>query len=186
MKSLCFLFLLFLSYTLQAQERYFTRKGHVSFYSDAPLEKIEAHNYHVTAVLNTVSGEMDFIVLIRSFDFENGTMQEHFNDNYMESDRFPKAVFKGRILHFDSIDLKKEMPRKVAVEGDLTIHGVSRKVRVEGTLEIIDGQIHTQAIFPVSLKDYNITIPQLASRKIAETVEVKTDMMFEPYLPGKH
>lgn len=169
-----------------AQEKYFTRTGHVSFYSETPVEKIEAHNYQVTSILNAASGEMDFSILIKSFEFENALMQEHFNENYMESDQFPKSTFKGKIKGFEKIDLKKNAVHNIEVEGEITIHGVTKKITAQGTLEIKDNQLNAKAEFPVALKDFNISVPKIAQGKIAETVLVKADLKYLPYSKTKN
>lgn len=175
--SISFLLITFLSF---GQEKYFTRKGHVSFYSETPAEKIEAHNYQVTSVLNTTTGDMDFVILIRSFEFEKALMQEHFNEDYLHSDSYPKATFKGKIKDFNKINLKKDGTYTVEVEGDMTIHGVTKKVTAPGTIEVNTGKIIAKATFPVTLKEYNVTIPKIAQGKIAEAVQVKVDMPYEP------
>jgi len=165
-----------------SQEKYFTRTGHVSFHSETPIEKIEAHNYQSTSVLNATNGEMDFSILIKSFEFEKALMQEHFNENYMESDKFPKATFKGAIKNFDKASLTKNGTYNIEVEGDMTIHGVTKKMTAKGTMEVKDGQIQAKADFPITLKDYNIAVPKIAQEKISETVQVKVDLKYQPYV----
>ena len=169
-----------LSLTGFAQDKYFTRTGHVSFYSETPSEKIEAHNYQVTSVLVASTGAMEFVILIKSFEFKNALMQEHFNENYMDSDSFPKASFKGKIKDLSKVNFKKDSIYNIEVEGDLTMHGVSKKTTVTGTLEVKKGQILAKANFNVTLKDYNIQIPKMAAKKIAETVQVKVDLIYDP------
>src|SRR5690606_25912300 len=93
---------------LNAQGKYFTKEGKISFSSDAPMEKIEAHNRKANSVIDAASGKMEWSVLIKAFQFEKALMQEHFNENYMESDKFPKAVFKGVIQQHDKIDWTKD------------------------------------------------------------------------------
>jgi polyisoprenoid-binding protein YceI len=165
-----------------AQEKYFTRTGHVSFHSETPVKNIEAHNYQVTSVLDATTGEMDFSILIKSFEFEKALMQEHFNENYMESDKFPKATFKGTIKSFDKASLSKNGSYNIEVEGDMTIHGVTKKMTTKGTMVVKDGQIETKAEFPIALKDYNIAVPKIAQEKISETVLVKVDLKYQPYV----
>jgi polyisoprenoid-binding protein YceI len=167
------------------QGKYFTRTGHVSFFSETPIEKIEAHNYQVTSVLNSATGEMEFSILIKSFEFKKALMQEHFNENYMESDKYPKATFKGKIKDFDKINLSKNGVYNIEVDGDMTIHNVTKKETAKGTIEVKNGQIIAKSIFSITLKDYNINIPSMAKGKIAETVEVKADMNYQPYQKTK-
>src|SRR4051812_6500282 len=113
--SLIFAITLFISSLASAQEKYFTRAGHISFHSETPVETILANNNQVTSILDAATGEMVFAVLIKGFEFEKALMQEHFNENYLESDKFPKAKFTGKILNFDKINLKKDGKHDVDV-----------------------------------------------------------------------
>ena len=176
MKKLFILFLSIMSLSAFAQDKYFTRTGHVSFYSDTPIEKIEAHNHQVTSILNTQSGEMDFSVLIKSFEFEKALLQEHFNDNYMESDKFPKATFKGKVKDLTKVDFKKDGVYQVEVEGDMTIRGVTKKSIASGTIEVKNGEIISKSTFNINLKDYNVKSPK---DKVAETLQIKVDCKYQ-------
>jgi polyisoprenoid-binding protein YceI len=180
MKTIFSLIVSFLISTLcLAQEKYMTRTGHISFLSDAPKEKIEAQNYQVSSIL-TSTGDIIFKVPIKSFEFKQALMQDHFNENYMESDKYPQASFKGKIMNMDKIDLKKDGRYVADVEGDVTMHGVTKKSSTKATLEIKGGKINATTTFPVTLKDFNITIPKMASEKLQETVAVKADLNYEP------
>jgi polyisoprenoid-binding protein YceI len=103
-------------------------------------------------------------------------MQEHFNDNYMESDKFPKATFKGKIKDLSKVDFNKEGVYNVEVEGDLTIKGTTKKITATGTIEVKNGQIISKATFPVTLKDFNVK----RSEKIAETLQIKIECNYQP------
>src|SRR5688500_15365572 len=105
-----------------------TRTGHISFYSSAKLEDIEAHNYQVSSSLNTETGDMAYVVMIKSFQFKKALMQEHFNENYMESDKYPKSTFKGKITDLSKVNFNKDGTYNVKVQGDLFIHGVTKNV----------------------------------------------------------
>jgi hypothetical protein len=177
--SLSFILAFVISSLCLAQDKYMTRTGHISFLSDAPKEKIEAHNNQVISIL-TSKGDLLFKVPIKSFEFKQALMQDHFNENYMESDKYDHASFKGKILDFDKIDLKKDGKQMVDVEGDLTMHGVTKKISTKATLDIKGGKIDATTTFPVTLKDYNILIPKMASEKLQETVQVKADLNYEP------
>lgn len=180
MKKLLFILLSFvLTQSIFAQDKYFTRTGHVSFYSDAPLEKIEAHNYKAASFLDTKTGDVIFTVLINAFQFKKQLMQDHFNENSMESGKYPKSEFKGKILNWAQVDLKKSGVQNVEVEGDITIHGVTKKIKTKGTIEVKDGKIIAKSSFPITLKDFNITPP--VKGKVADVVEVRTDLTYEPY-----
>ena len=160
---------------------YLTRNGKITFFSQAPLENIEATNNDVTSILDTKKGEFAFVVLIKSFRFKKALMQEHFNENYMESKTFPKAIFKGNITDLNKINFAKDGSYPVAVNGDLTIHGVTKKIEVPGTIKIDQGKITAVSKFEVSVKDYNIKIPSIVVNKIAETVEVSIDCKYEEF-----
>src|SRR5436190_13044473 len=123
-------------FTLMAQDRFATRTGHITFTSDTPAELIVGDNHKVTSVMDAASGAIQFEVLIKAFEFKKALMQEHFNENYMESNTFPKASFKGNMTGATAEQLKKAGTYEVMVEGDLTIHGVTKPVKVKGTLTV--------------------------------------------------
>lgn len=168
---------------LQAQ-KYFTREGKISFFSDAPLEKIEAHNHQATAVVDFTSGAMEFAVLIKAFQFEKALMQEHFNENYMESTKHPKATFKGQMADAAKVNLSKDGTYPVKVKGTLTIKGVSKEIETEGAIVVRGGAVSANSAFKVAVADYGITIPKVVADNIAKIVEVKVDVKLAP-LPGK-
>lgn len=162
-------------------QTYFTKTGKIDFFSSTPLENIEAVNNEVSSFLNLEKNELVFAVLIKSFRFEKALMQEHFNENYMESDKYPKAQFKGNILDFDQNNYKKDGEYKVNVKGDLTIHGVTKNVTVPGTIIVQNGKISATSKFKVRCKDYDIKIPSVVANKIAEEIEVNVNVKYEPY-----
>lgn len=159
------------SLTISAQQKFFTKTGSISFYSNAPLEKIEAHNKQVACILNTQTQELGFKVLIKSFEFKQALMQEHFNENYMESDKFPNANFEGKITS-SGVNYTKDGSYPVEVAGKLTIHGVTKDVKSKGTLVVKSGgsNLELSSTFAVLLKDYNIKNDKLES--ISENVEI--------------
>ena len=169
-----FLFLI-LSTSLMAQP-YITRNGYIRFYSEAPLENIEAINRQVNSALNPETGEFVFRVLMRSFNFEKALMQEHFNENYVESHKYPNASFQGKVVNIGEVDLSKPGVYDVVVEGDLTIKDVTRQVRETGTLEIKNDEVLGKSVFTIKLADYNITIPAAVSRNISETIEITVEV----------
>ncbi len=156
-----------------------TRNGKVTFYSKAPLENIEAVNNEVTSMLDTKKGEIAFVVLIKSFKFKKALMEEHFNENYMESNTLPKANFKGNITDLSKVNFTTDGTYQVTVSGDLSIHGVTKKVEAGGTITISQGVINASSTFSVKVKDYNIKIPSLVENKIAETVDISIDCKYE-------
>jgi hypothetical protein len=164
---------------LQAQDVFITRHGQISFFSKTPLENIDAVNNEVSSALNLQSGEVGFAVLIRSFHFERALMEEHFNENYMESDNIPKASFKGKINNPASVTVAKDGTYNVTAEGDLTIHGVTKKVSIPGTITVKSGQLELVSKFKIAPKDYNIKIPSLVADKIADAMNVSVDCKYE-------
>ena len=160
---------------LIAKDIYFTRSGTISFYSSAILEDIEAINDQVTCVLDLETGEVAFRVPIPGFTFKNGLMQEHFNENYLESEKYPHASFKGNIDAWDSINLSNE-PQKVTLTGMMNIHGVSHEIKDMGMISKIDGQVRGSAKFNIIVADYEIKIPKIVRDNIAKIVEVTVNL----------
>lgn len=179
MKKLIFLniMIVFFAFSGEAQ-RYVTKNGHIKFYSETPMETIEAHNNSVNSALDITTGDIVFKVLIKSFEFEKALMQEHFNENYLESDEYPNATLKGKIANLDEIDLTTPGNYDAVIEGDLTIHGVTQQVKEKGTLVVSNDKMFVKgnAVFSVLLKDYKIKIPKAVTENIAETIEVTVDI----------
>lgn len=164
-------------FALQGQaQRYATKTGFIRFYSEAPAENIEAINRQVNSALDTRTGDFVFRVLMKGFQFEKALMQEHFNENYVESHKFPNATFNGKVLNAGNIDWTKNGTYEVEVSGDLTIKGITRKVSEKGTFEIKDGTINGKSTFYIKLADYGIKIPKAVVRNIAETIEINVDV----------
>jgi hypothetical protein len=156
-----------------AQGRYLTKMGHIDFFSGSPIEDIEANNNKVAAVLDLATGQLAFSAPIREFQFKRTLMQEHFNENYLESEKYPKATFAGRFSGADAAVLGGSGPHPIQVEGDLTMHGVTRHLTVPATLEMQGGQLLASATFNVAPADYNIEIPMLVRDRIAKSVRVR-------------
>ena len=156
-------------------QKYITKNGKIDFYSDAPMEKVEGKNNQVKAALDATTGDIVFQVLITSFEFKQALLQEHFNENYMESSKFPNSTFKGKVSNLKDINFSKNGKYTAVIEGDLLIHGITKKVKQSGTLEVKDGKIIAYAKFNLTIKDYNISIPSAVAGKIAEQVQVTVD-----------
>ena len=167
--------------TAYSQEKYLCKNGHIWFYSHTPLEDIEAHNNESAGIINTGSGDIAFQILIKSFRFKRALMEEHFNENYMESSKYPKSDFKGKITNLDSIQFQKTGVYKAVVEGNLTIHNKTNKIKQTGTIEIKDGKLFVKSKFNVVPQDYDIEIPSTVRDKFAKNMEVNVDMIYEPY-----
>ena len=162
-------------------QKYMARNGYIGFFSATPMENIEAHNYQASSVLDAESGEMAYSVLIKGFEFEKALMQEHFNEKYLESDKYPKSTFKGRILNMDALDLSKDGIYDVEVEGDLTIKDATNHIKVKGTIERKGDYLIAKTKFPVRVADYNIHIPAMVKDNIAEVVDVSVNVEYKPY-----
>ena len=181
MKILQFLILtgLLFSATFTHAQKYITKAGFIQFYSHASLENIQAANKQVNSAIDISTGEFVFKVLMKSFEFEKALMQEHFNENYVESDKFPNASFKGKVMNMKEINFTKNGSYQAIIEGDLTIHGVTKKVQEKGTFDVRDGKIIGQAKFNISLKEYNIMIPKTVVNNISDMIEITIDVSLE-------
>ncbi|MFC2176549.1 YceI family protein [Bacteroidota bacterium] len=162
-------------------QKQFTRSAKTRFFSDTELEKIEATNHQVTSIVDLAKNEMVFSVLMKSFEFEKALMQEHFNEKYVESDKFPKAQFKGKYTSEKPIDLKQNGNYPVSVKGTMSMHGVNKEVVASGTFSVTGGKMSGKAVFKLKLSDFDIEIPGVVSDKIAEELTIYVDASYEPY-----
>jgi polyisoprenoid-binding protein YceI len=178
MKQILSFILLFtvLGQPLMAQ-KYFTRSGQVSFHSRALMEDIDAYNNQGTFVMDLESKQVQMAVLIKAFQFEKALMQEHFNENYMESDRYPKAEFNGQLA--DEFQLKTNEIHSTKIEGTLTIRGISKNISTTATFKVDQDKIYGESTFPIKVSDFNISIPGIVRDKIAKEVEVKIKVELE-------
>ena len=167
MNKVIIIILLIFSTNLQAQ-RFIGKSGKISFFSEAPMEDIKAINNKVSAVYDADTKQLVFQLEIKDFVFPKSLMQEHFNENYLESDIYPKSIFSGKIISQD-VDV-------TIVEGDLTIHGKTNNIKVEGILKQEKKAINVSAEFIVKLEDYDIKIPTIVMYKIAEEIDVKVNI----------
>lgn len=161
-------------------QRFFTRDAKVKFNSETPLEKIEAVNKSGTCVLDAATGKMEWKVLIKGFLFEKALMQEHFNENYMESSTYPNATFKGQITNLSDVNFTQDGKYNVKTSGKLTIHGVERDVNMEGTLKVSKGTLEVLSNFTIKPEDYKITIPSLVKDNIAKEIKVAVSATLAP------
>lgn len=159
----------------QAQGKYFTKTGRITFYSKAPLEDIEATTKTAAAVLDAGSGALQFSVLMKGFEFKKALMQEHFNENYVESDKFPTGEFKGEVINNAEINYSKPGTYPAKVKGKLTIHGVTKEVATTGTVTVEATGVKTSSVFNVSLADYNIKRPAMVRDKLSNTIQISVD-----------
>lgn len=153
-------------------QKYFTKDGSIRFFSTTKVEDIEATNNKATCVLDAATGDIEWSVLIKGFAFEKALMEEHFNENYMESTTYPKAGFKGKITNIGTVKMTVDGTYPVKITGDLTMHGVTKKVTVDGTIVVAGGKISANSKFYINPKDYNINIPSPVQAKISENIEI--------------
>lgn len=158
---------------------YICKDAHITFFSSAPIEDIKGESTTAVSALNIKTRSIYFKVLIRSFKFENGLMQEHFNEDYLESAKYPYAEFKGKIT--DSVNLSKPGIYPVTVQGDLTIHNITKSYTIKGKIEVKEGQIFSDAVFDLKPSDHHIQIPILLSRELAKTVQITENATYIPY-----
>ncbi|MBC7829845.1 MAG: YceI family protein [Chitinophagaceae bacterium] len=178
-RVLLILICFFIGSIASGQGKFFTKTGSISFFSKTQLEDIDAHNRSVTCVLDTKTGNVQFSVLMKGFEFKKALMQEHFNEDYIESDKYPRAEFKGQIDNNSSIDYSKEAANQVRVKGPLTIHGQTNDLETDGTLTVKEGKIFITCEFKVEIADYKISVAAFAKNKVAKTISVKVSCVLE-------
>lgn len=179
MKKIFLAAIIMLSAAISEAQVHITKTGKISFSSRSKLENIDAVNNEVSSVINTQNGEMVFAVLMKGFHFQRALMEEHFNENYVESDKYPKATFKGKITNLSTVNFTADGNYKVKVSGDLTIHGVTKKTDADGTITVKGGKISAISKFSVKIKDYNISIPSVVKDKISEDIDIVVDCKYE-------
>ncbi|HOY07190.1 MAG TPA: YceI family protein [Saprospiraceae bacterium] len=181
MKKIIFVFsaLFLLAHAGQAQ-KFFTRDAKIKFSSETPMEKIEGLNKSGTCVLDAATGKMEWKVLIKGFLFEKALMQEHFNENYLESSVYPNAQYKGQITNLNEVKFNQDGKYNVKTSGKLTIHGVERDVNMEGTLKVSNGNLEVLSNFVIKPEDYKITIPSLVKDNIAKEIKVVVSAVLAP------
>jgi hypothetical protein len=171
---------MFLSVLAIAQDKFFTKSGKISFVSKGNIETITAKHKSVTCVLDSKSGAIQFAVLMKGFEFPKALMQEHFNENYVESDKYPKADFKGQITNNSEVNYAQDGVYNAKVKGTLTIHGVSKETEIPGKITVKGGKPQLNTEFNILLSDYNIKIPAVVKENISNTVTITTDCGLEP------
>jgi polyisoprenoid-binding protein YceI len=176
MRQLFLTFLLIISWLAHGQ-RYVSDSSNVDFFSSAPLEDIAAENTASNSVLDLETGEFVFRVPIKDFQFDKSLMQEHFNENYLESDRFPYAFFKGEIIDWNG----KPGKQQVVAAGEMDIHGVKQQVEIESIIEYSESDVTVKSTFEVALDDYKIKKPKAVFYNIADIIEVNVYFHYDPY-----
>lgn len=178
MKKSLFIAAMLISLASFSQKVYSTKSGQISFNASSPIEKIKGINNQADSKMIDKNGQIVFMLLIKSFKFENQLMEDHFNENYMESTKFSKADFKGFITNISSVDFTKDGKYPVTADGTLTLHGVSQKMQPTGVITISNGKVSLNSSFKIALKDYNVTGSYIGS-KIASDVEINVQCKYE-------
>ncbi len=156
---------------------FMAQNGEVSFFSKTPLEDIDAINKQVSSIINTANNEVAVQMRVTQFTFPNKLMQEHFNENYLESEKYPSATFKGKIK--EVVDLKVAGTYPITAVGTATIHGVSKPIEIKGTIVSTGQTLAFNGQFEVKLVDYKVDIPKIVFAKIAETILVKSKIVYQ-------
>ena len=157
---------------------YATRNGFIGFYSKTPLEDIKAENKQVYAVIDAGKKNIGFNLLVKGFSFKKKLMQDHFNEEYIESDKYPNARFVG--TYTGDVDITKSGVYKVQVQGDLTLHGITKTINVPATIEVKEGKLIGKSEFKLIPSDFNIQIPSLVREKIAKQIDVSVSIECNP------
>ena len=176
-KSTLLISFIFLSSCVVAQQRYFAEKAAISFFSDGVVEDITAKNEKVTSIFDVVNGDVAYLLSVKDFQFPNKLMQVHFNEKYLESEKFPKSSFQGKIV---GLNVAAGGKQNVKAVGKLTIHGVVKNIEVPGTIEVNGTRLLLSSKFMVKLLDYNIKVPQIVYQNIAQEIEVSVEFTYRP------
>jgi hypothetical protein len=160
-------------------QKYFTKSGSVNFFSKTPMENIDATNKKATCVIDSKTGQIEIALLMKAFEFEKALMQEHFNENYVESDKYPKATFKGNITNIASVNFTKDGTYPVDITGKLTMHGVTKDMKTKGSIIVKNGKINATTEFSVLLADYYIEIPAVVEDKIQKSIKISATLWLE-------
>lgn len=174
MKHIIFTLLILVTLSVQAQDKYLTKSGSLEFEASVPsFEEVKAKNESVTAILNTENGEIAALLLVKGFRFKNALMEEHFNENYAESDVYPKATFKGKINNFSLDKFVDSKNQKVIVEGILEFHGQSKQLsNIDAFISIEDEVVTLDGSFTVKASNFKIDIPKIVKNKLSNDVQV--------------
>ena len=159
-------------------QKFITRNAYIKFFGSTPMENIEAVSNQTSSVIDGAEGQVAFQVLLNSFTFEKALMQEHFNENYVESEKYPKCVFRGKIV--GDVDYAKPATYKVSIKGTMSLHGVDKEIDVPATIIVEKDGVKLSAVFNVVPEDYKIEIPGAVRDKIAKQMEVTVKAAYKP------
>jgi hypothetical protein len=178
-KALMIFTLVAMAAGVQAQNIFLATGGKVSLFSSTPLENIDATTESATSVITTSTNGIQFTVPMRTFKFKKSLMEEHFNEKYVESEKFPKSTFKGKIN--EAINWNRDTVATVTATGDFFLHGVTKQRTETGKLTIKDGKIYLDISFNVLLKEYEIEVPKVVTQSIAESISIKGNFTYTVY-----
>mgnify|MGYP000983092258 CR=1 FL=1 len=175
---LCIILFYSAAFASHAQD-YLTRNGNVSFFSHTSLEDIKASNNEVVSLLSS-AGNIDFKIAVKSFHFSKQAMEDHFNGaDYMDSEKFPKASFGGKIVNISEVNFSKDGTYNVTVQGSITIKDITKPVTAKGTITISGGKATATATFSIKRKDFNVIGESFVQKKIAEDIQVTVNCAYE-------
>ncbi len=173
-KIILYSFIALSTLQVSAQKKiYSTKTGTAFFDAGTGVENISATNKSTISAFDAVSGQIQFSIMVKGFEFWSQLMQDHFNENYMESDKFPKSTFTGKITNLDKVNFSKDGSYPVDVKGTLEIHGVKKEVAAKGTMKISGETVTATSDFVVVLEDYGIRIPGVVKDKLAKDAKIK-------------
>ena len=175
MKKILLISLSFFSIFSFSQEKFISRNGQIQFLASTPLETIDPVNNHVSCILDTENGNLVFQMKMISFRFEKALMEEHFNEKYVESDKFPKSTFVGKIQNWDDF-IWNGTEQNIVVKGKIIIHGIEKAIIVNGMIGTSKSTISLSSSFDIIISDFGIEIPRLVRDKISETVKVEVNV----------
>jgi hypothetical protein len=172
------LIIFLISTQLSFTQKVITKKGNITFEASVPaFEEVKATNNNVSCVLNTQTGEIASLALIKGFRFKIALMEEHFNENYIESTKYPKAIFKGQIENFDIIKLT-DKNQNYTIKGTLELHGKIKNITSSAKIKKTEKGIEIENNFEVNSDDFDIKIPNMVSKKVSKNVEVNCSFTF--------
>ncbi len=179
MKTSILITLLFCFSVTFAQEKLITKNGITTFEASVPsFEEVKAKNESVTCILNTKTGEIASLALIKGFKFKVALMEEHFNENYIESTRYPKATFRGVIKDFDLKALTGSV-KEFSINGKLEMHGKSKDISTIAKIKKTDKGVEIETNFSVNASDFDITIPSVVKNKVSNKINVASDFVLK-------
>ncbi|HEU4497018.1 MAG TPA: YceI family protein [Flavobacterium sp.] len=179
MKIISFLAVFFILSTASAQDKLITKNGKITFEASVPaFEEVKASNEGASCVLNAKTGEIASLVLLKGFRFKIALMEEHFNENYVESDKYPKATFKGKIENFDLSALGKT-PKEYTIKGKLELHGKTNEITIAAKIKKDGGIVDLKSSFSINSADFGIEIPSVVSKKVSKKVNVTLDFQLK-------